>query len=219
MNPAFMIRQRSSPTLLKTDLSKAAVFIPAIFGKCFDSILLKITAIAFSWTSLNQKKDFKLKYLKNGYNEGKEKLFWERERLLKALCLTYVYVSDLIWHSFCFWHVKNRLSWSSPLGNLYCNRFILLIFVDCQRFENGIIEGNLFWANNSGPALVKWRYTPQSTDNPGVAIRCFFTHSDGEINVIRRTDINNPVVQNSEIQGFTFNGKVQSYLDSTDPTL
>ena len=137
----------------------------------------------------------------------------------EALCLTYVYVFNFIWHSFYFRHLKNRLSWSSPLGNLYCDRFILLIFADFQRFGNGIIEGNLVWENNSGPALFKWRYTPRSTDDSGVAIRYFLTHSDGKINVIRRTDINSSVLQNSEIQGFALNGKVQSYLDSIDPTI
>ena len=93
-----------------------------------------------------------------------------------------------------------------------------LLSLDCQRFENGIIEENQVWANNSARALFKWRYTPQSNDDPGVGIRCFFTHNDGDINVIRRTDTNNPVVQNSEIQSFSLNGKVQPYQDSTDPT-
>ena len=93
-----------------------------------------------------------------------------------------------------------------------------LLSLDCQRFENGIIEENQVWANNSARALFKWRYTPQSNDDPGVGIRCFFTHNDGEINVIKRTDTKNPVVQNSEIQSFSLNGKVQPYQDSTDPT-
>ena len=89
---------------------------------------------------------------------------------------------------------------------------------DCQRFENGVIEGNQVWANNSGLALFKWRYTPQSNDFPGVGIKCFFTQNDGEINVIRRTDTDTPVVQNSEIENSSLNGKVQPYLDSTDAT-
>ena len=90
---------------------------------------------------------------------------------------------------------------------------------DCQRFENGIIEGNQVWANNSGLALFKWRYTSQSNDYPGVGFRCFFTQNDGETNVIRRTDNNTPVVQNSEIENSSLNGKVQPYLDSTDATI
>ena len=91
-----------------------------------------------------------------------------------------------------------------------------LLSSDCQRFQNGLIDENKVWANNSDSALFKWRYTPLSNDDPGVGIRCFFMHNGDEINVIRRTDTSNPVVQNSEIQSFSLNGKVQPYQDSTD---
>lgn len=94
-----------------------------------------------------------------------------------------------------------------------------LLSSDCQRFQNGLIEENKVWANNSGPALFKWRYTPQTNDEPGVGIRCFFKHNDDPINVIRRIDTNKPVVQNNEIQSFSLNGKVQPYMDSKDPTI
>ena len=94
-----------------------------------------------------------------------------------------------------------------------------LLSSDCQRFQNGLIEDNKVWANISGPALFKWRYTPKNTDAPKVGFRCFFTQNDGEVNVIRRRDTNNPVVQNNQIRSSSLNGKVQPYLDSTDPTI
>lgn len=121
--------------------------------------------------------------------------------------------------SFYFWHVKKCLSSSSPWENMYWNRFMPLFSSDGWRFQNGIFEGNQVYANNSGPALFKWRYNPQSEDDPRIDIRCFFMHNDHEINFIRRTDTNNPVVQNSEIQSFSLTGRVQPYLDSNDNTI
>ena len=73
--------------------------------------------------------------------------------------------------------------------------------------------------NNSGPALFKWRYIPQSDDDARVGIGCFVLQNDREINVIWRTDTNNPVVQDSEIQSFSLTGRVQPYLDSNDNTI
>ena len=102
---------------------------------------------------------------------------------------------------------------------MFCNWSMPLLSSDCQRFRNGLFEGDEVWANNSGPALFKWRYTPRTNDDPDVGIRCFFKHNGGDINVIKRTDTNSPVVQNSEIRSFSLNGKVQPYLDSNDPSI
>ena len=121
--------------------------------------------------------------------------------------------------SFSFWHVKNCLPLFSPWENLYWNWFVPLFSSDGRRFENGIFEGKKVYANNSGPALFKWRYIPQSDDDARVGIRCFFLQNDREINVIWRTDTNNPVVQDSEIQSFSLTGRVQPYLDSNDNTI
>ena len=95
----------------------------------------------------------------------------------------------------------------------------LFFFSDSQRFENELVEGNHIWANNSGPALFKWRYTPKKTDTPPTNIRCYFQQHGNQVGVITRTGTNNPVVQTNEIGNTPLNGKVQGYVDSTDPTI
>lgn len=88
-----------------------------------------------------------------------------------------------------------------------------------QRFENDLVEGNHIWANNSGPALFKWRYTPKITDIPPNSIRCYFEQNGNQVRVIERTGTNNPVVQTNDIRNTPLNGKVQGFVDSTDPTV
>ena len=94
-----------------------------------------------------------------------------------------------------------------------------LFYLDSQRFQNGIIEGNIVWANNSGPALFIWRYTPISTDIPPYYIKCYYENNDYQIMVIRRKETNNTVVQTNDIQSTSLNGKVEGYVDSFDPTI
>lgn len=93
---------------------------------------------------------------------------------------------------------------------------------DSQRFADQLIKDNKVWANNSGPALFKWRYTPQNGDIAPLNVRCFFENiedNNREINVIRRSGTNNPVVQTNDIRNTPLNGKVQEYVNPTDPTI
>ena len=96
---------------------------------------------------------------------------------------------------------------------------IYVFFSDLQRFENDLFEGNHIWANSSGPALFKWRYTPEITDIPPNSIRCYFEQNGNQVWVIERTGTNNPVVQTNDIRNTQLNGKVQGFVDSTDPTV
>ena len=96
---------------------------------------------------------------------------------------------------------------------------IYIFFSDLQRFENDLVEGNHIWANSSGPALFKWRYTPKITDIPPNSIECYFEQNGNQVRVITRTGTNNPVVQTNDIRNTSLNGKVQGFVDSTDPTV
>ena len=92
---------------------------------------------------------------------------------------------------------------------------MLFLSSDSERFEDGLIQGNEVWANNSGPALFKWRYTPEATDTPlSAKIRCFF-EENRFIDVITRAEGQNPVVQNTVRLG----NRVKGYVDSNDPTI
>ena len=95
-----------------------------------------------------------------------------------------------------------------------------MLSLDSQRFADQLFDQNQVWANDSGPALFKWRYTPQNTDEPSSAtIRCYYEQDVGanvnKINVIIRAEGQNPVPQNTPRLGNRVNG----YVDSNDPTI
>ena len=96
-----------------------------------------------------------------------------------------------------------------------------LLSLDSQRFANKLIEENQVWANDSGPALFKWRYTPQNTDVPSSAtIDCYYEEKDSDttknkVHVIEREEGQNPVPQNTPRLG----NRVTGYVDSNDPTI
>ena len=91
--------------------------------------------------------------------------------------------------------------------------------LDSQRFKNGFTEGGNVWANNSGPALFKWRFVRGRTDISPSNIKCYFENNGYQTVVIKKEGSDNPVVQTNLIQSTPLNGKVQGYVDSTDPTV
>ena len=95
----------------------------------------------------------------------------------------------------------------------------LFFYSDSQRFENELVEANHVYANISGPALFKWRYTPKNNDIPPSNIMCYFEQNGDQVQVITRSGTNNPVVQTNDVRNTPLNGKVQGYVDSTDPTV
>ena len=94
-----------------------------------------------------------------------------------------------------------------------------LFSLDSQRFEKGFVEGNNVWANNSGPALFKWRFIPGRTDISPGNIRCYCENNGYKTVVIKREGTNNPVVQTNFIRSTPLIGKVQGYVDSADHTV
>ena len=87
---------------------------------------------------------------------------------------------------------------------------------DAGQFEDS--QESQIWVNNTKDALLKWRYTPDSTDIPPPAVIICSFDQDGQKNVIKRTGNNIPVIE-SDIQNTVLRGKVQPYLDSTDSTI
>ena len=94
----------------------------------------------------------------------------------------------------------------------------VFFFSDCQRFEKGLFEENKVWANNSGPALFKWRYTPLRTDTPPAGIICFYEENSVQHDVITRQEGKDPEAADN-IPNNDLRGKVKVYVDPTDPTI
>lgn len=94
----------------------------------------------------------------------------------------------------------------------------LFFFSGSQRFEKGLIKGDEVWANNSGPALFRWRYIPLRTDTPPAGILCFYEENNIQHNVISREEGKDPVPLNN-IPNTDLRGKVVGYVDPTDPTI
>ena len=87
-----------------------------------------------------------------------------------------------------------------------------------RRFEIGFLEKNQVLANNTGPALFKWRYTPEISDIQSATIECYFEENGFEKSVIRRIGNDTPVVA-SDVQNTRLRNKVQGYVDSNDSTI
>ena len=91
--------------------------------------------------------------------------------------------------------------------------------LDSQRFENGFTEGGNVWANKSGPALFKWRFVRGKTDISPSNIKWYFENDGYQTVIIKKEGSGNPAVQTNLIQSTPLSGKVQGYVDSTDPTV
>lgn len=103
--------------------------------------------------------------------------------------------------------------------NLFCNCFMSLLSSDSQRFDPTVPKDTTVWANDSGPALFKWRYNRLSTDKDLANIECYFEDRDEITNVIKRKEGQNPIVQTNDIQSTTLRDRVKAFVDPTDPSI